>query len=157
MKIRIIIVGKTKEKFLKQGEDEFLKRLAHYCQLEWTIIKEEKIIANKTSQIVMLKEAEKIVKQISKGAYIVALDRAGEQMSSEQLAELLQHKMNQGVAEITFIIGGALGLDQSILKAAAKILSLSKMTFTHELSRLVLLEQLYRAFTILKGTKYHKA
>ena len=94
---------------------------------------------------------------MSKGDYVIALDQTGDQMSSVELAEFVQYKMNEGVRELTFIIGGALGLDESILKTATKILSLSRMTFTHEMSRLIVLEQLYRAFTILKGTKYHKA
>lgn len=156
MKIKIIIVGKTKEKFLQQGEKEFKKRLMRYCHLDWTIIKEEKITANKTGQIIKLKEAEKISSQVSRGAFVIALDETGDQMSSEHFAEFLQHKMNDGVSEFTFIIGGALGLDDSILNKATKILSLSRMTYTHEMSRLILLEQLYRAFTILKGEKYHK-
>ncbi len=157
MKIKIIVVGKTREKFLQQGEKDFQKRLTRYCHLDWTIIKEEKITGNKTGQIVKLKEAEKILNQVSKGDYVIALDQTGDQMSSVELAEFVQHKMNEGVRELTFIIGGALGLDESILKTATKILSLSRMTFTHEMSRLIVLEQLYRAFTILKGTKYHKA
>jgi 23S rRNA (pseudouridine1915-N3)-methyltransferase len=156
MKIKIIIPGKTKEKFLQEGEKGFQKRLRRFCHLDWIIIKEEKISANKTGQIIRLKEAESIVKHITKGAYTIALDQTGDQVSSEELAEYLQQKMNEGVGELTFIIGGALGLDESILNAANKILSLSRMTFTHEMSRLILLEQLYRAFTILKGEKYHK-
>jgi len=157
MKIKIIVVGKTREKFIQQGEKDFQKRLTRYCHLGWTILKEEKISANKTGQIIKRKEAEKILSPITKGAFTIALDQTGDQMSSEELAELLQGRMNEGVGELTFIIGGALGLDESILKQATKILSLSRMTFTHEMSRLILLEQLYRAFTILKGEKYHKA
>lgn len=157
MNIKIIVIGKTKEQFLQQGEKYFQQRLRHYCQLDWIIIKDEKIAANKAEQTIKQKEAERILNRISKGAIIIALDRTGDQMSSEELAELLQHQMNEGVGEITFIIGGALGLEPGILKKTTKILSLSRMTFTHEMSRLILLEQLYRAFTILKGTKYHKA
>lgn len=156
MKIKIIVPGKTKEKFLQQGEKDFQKRLTRFCHLDWIIIKEHKISADKTVQIIKLKEAEKILNQVPKGAFVIVLDQTGDQMSSEQLAEYLQHTMNEGVGELTFIIGGVLGLDESILKSANKILSLSKMTFTHEMSRLILLEQLYRAFTILKGEKYHK-
>lgn len=157
MKIKIIVVGKTKEQFLRLGEQEFQQRLARYCQLEKVVVKEEKIVSNKAEQTIKLKEAERILSQISKGNFIIALDRVGDQMSSDELAEFLQQKMNEGCGEMTFIIGGTLGLGETILKSAAKVLSLSKMTFTHEMSRLILLEQLYRAFTILKGTKYHKA
>ena len=156
MKIKIIIVGKTKEKFIQQGEEEFKKRLMRYCRLQLTIVREEKIAGNQTGQIIKLKEAEKILNKLSKDSFTIALDETGDQMSSEQFAEFFQHKMNEGVRELTFIIGGALGLDSRILKGAKKTMSLSRMTFTHEMSRLILLEQLYRAFTILKGEKYHK-
>jgi 23S rRNA (pseudouridine1915-N3)-methyltransferase len=156
MKIKIIVVGKTREKFLQQGEQEFQRRLKHYCQLEQVIVKEEKIISNKTEQIIKSKEAERILAQLTKGSFIIALDRESDQFSSEELAKFLQQKMNEGYGEVIFIIGGTLGLGEPVLNSAAKTLSLSKMTFTHEMSRLILLEQLYRAFTILKGTKYHK-
>ncbi len=157
MKIKIIVVGKTKEKFLQQGELEFHRRLARYCQLELVVAKEEKIASNKGEQIIKLKEAERIVSLVSKGAFAIALDQRGDQMTSAELAAFLQQKMNSGCTEMTFIIGGALGLGENILETANRVLSLSTMTFTHEMSRLILLEQLYRAFTILKGTKYHKA
>jgi 23S rRNA (pseudouridine1915-N3)-methyltransferase len=157
MKIKIIVVGKTKEQFLQQGEQEFQWRLTRYCQLEQVIVKKEKIVSNSTEQITKLKEAERILAQVTRGSFIIALDREGDQLSSEELAEFLQQKMNEGYGEVIFIIGGTLGLGETVLKSAAKVLSLSKMTFTHEMSRLILLEQLYRAFTLLKGTKYHKA
>jgi 23S rRNA (pseudouridine1915-N3)-methyltransferase len=157
MKIKIIVVGKTKEKFLQLGEQEFQRRLRHYCQVERIIVKEEKIVLNKTEQIIKSKEAERIQAQLTKRSFIIALDREGDQVSSEELAKFIQQKMNEGYGEVIFIIGGTLGLGESVLNSAAKVLSLSKMTFTHEMSRLILLEQLYRAFTILKGTQYHKA
>jgi len=156
MKIKIIVVGKTKEKFLQSGEEEFQQKLARYCQLEWVVVKEEKIISDKAEPIIKPKEAERILNKTSKGSLVIALDRTGDQMSSKELAEFLQQKMNEGYGETTFIIGGTLGLGKNVLKSAATVLSLSKMTFTHEMSRLILLEQLYRAFTILKGKKYHK-
>jgi len=158
MRIKIIVVGKTKEKFLQVGEKEFQRRLAPYCQLEWVVVKEEKILASKTEQNIKLREGERILDQLSRSTgNIIALDRQGAALSSEGLAELLQKKMNEGGGEITFIIGGALGLNEAVLNSAGQILSLSRMTFTHEMSRLILLEQLYRAFSILKGSKYHKA
>lgn len=156
MKIKLIVVGKTKEPFLQQGEKEFQQRLSRFCQLEWIVVKEEKITSNKSDYDIIYKEAKRILNKVSKATYILALDRTGEQMSSEQLAKFLQQKMNEAFEEITFIIGGALGLAEDILKSATKILSLSKMTFTHEMSRLIFLEQLYRAFTIIKGISYHK-
>jgi len=157
MKISIIIVGKTKEKFLQLGEEEFQRNLARFCQLEWIVVKEEKIVSTRSGQIIKQKEANRILNKIPKGSYVIAVDRTGEQISSEEFAEYLQMKMNEGLGKITFIIGGTLGLDNRVLKSATKVLSLSFMTFTHEMSRLILLEQVYRAFTILKGTGYHKA
>lgn len=157
MKIKIIVVGKTKEQFLQQGEQEFQRRLKPYCQLEQVIVKEEKIVSNKIGQIIKSKEAKRILAQLTRGSLSIALDREGDQFSSAELAEFLQQKMDDGYGEVIFIIGGTLGLGEPVLNSAAKVLSLSKMTFTHEMSRLILLEQLYRAFTILKGTKYHKA
>lgn len=156
MKIKIIVVGKTKETFLQQGENEFQQRLARYCQLEWIIVKEEKIISKKTVKYIKQKEAERILDKASNAIYLIALERTGEQMSSEDMADFLQQKMNEGIGEITFIIGGALGLEEMVLKVVNKVLSLSRMTFTHEMTRVILLEQLYRAFTILKNEKYHK-
>ncbi len=157
MKIKIIVVGKTKEPFLQAGEQQFLKRLAHYCQIEWLIVKAEKITENSNEQLVKRKEAERILGQIRSFEHVVALDERGTQLSSAEFAEFLAKKMNEGVGEVAFVIGGALGLDDSVLTSAMRVLSLSKMTFTHEMTRLILLEQLYRAFTILRGTKYHKA
>lgn len=156
MKIRIIVVGKTKEKFLQIGEQEFQQRLSRYCQVEWITIKEEPIVTGKSDEQIRAKEAERILHKIAAKNWTVALDRASEQMDSEELAEFLQKKMNEGTSHIDFIIGGALGLAPVILKSANQVLSLSQMTFTHEMSRLILLEQLYRAFTILRGEKYHK-
>ena len=156
MKIKIITVGKTKEKFLQFGEKEFQQRLARYCQIEWITVKEEKIIAGKSDQQIKANEAERILEKIAPKSWKVALDRTGKPMSSEDLAAWLQKKMNEGTSEFEFIIGGALGLDPIILNSVNQVLSLSQMTFTHEMSRLILLEQLYRAFTILRGEKYHK-
>lgn len=153
-----MVVGKTKEKFLQLGEKEFQHRLAPHCQLEWVIVQEGKILAGKNEGTIKLKEGERILDQLSGTAgNIIALDRQGAELSSEGLAELLQKKMNQGCGEMTFIIGGALGLNEAVLNSAGHRLSLSRMTFTHEMSRLILLEQLYRAFSILKGSRYHKA
>lgn len=156
MKINIILVGKTKEKFLQMGEQKFQQRLARYCKLQLIPVKEEKIVASKSDQHIKSIEGERILTKLSSKNWIVALDSSGEQMTSENLAEFLQKKMNDGYSDLEFVIGGALGLSPVILKSANQVLSLSQMTFTHELSRLILLEQLYRAFTILKGEKYHK-
>ncbi len=157
MKIRIILVGKTKEPFLQSGEQQFLKRLAHYCHTELTIVRAEKLTPNGNEQLLKHKEAERIISHIRSADLVVALDERGDQMSSPELAAFLQEKMNRGIGEIAFVIGGTLGLADSVLKSADVVWSLSKLTFTHEMARLILLEQLYRAFTMIKGTKYHKA
>ncbi|MCU0644893.1 MAG: 23S rRNA (pseudouridine(1915)-N(3))-methyltransferase RlmH [bacterium] len=156
MKIKIIVVGRTKEKFLQIGEKEFQQRLARYCQVEWITVKEEKIVTGKSDHQIKANEAERILEKIAPKSWKVALDTTGKPMSSEGLAAWLQKKMNEGTSEFEFIIGGALGLDSTVLNSVNQVLSLSQMTFTHEMSRLILLEQLYRAFTILRGEKYHK-
>lgn len=138
------------------GEKEFQQRLSRYCQVEWLVIKDEKIVAGKSEQQIKANEAGRILQQIAPRSWSVALDRTGKPMSSEDFADWLQKKMNGGDSELEFIIGGALGLDPAVLKSANQVMSLSTMTFTHEMSRLILLEQLYRAFTILRGEKYHK-
>jgi len=156
MRIKLIVVGKTRERFLQIGEDEFKNRLQRFCQLDWTVVKEEKITSNRSEAAILEREAERMFAKIPRAAYTIALDRTGKQLSSQELADFLQQKMNQGIGEMCFIIGGPLGLDRKILTSSDLVLSLSPMTFTHEMTRLILLEQLYRAFTILKGTGYHK-
>lgn len=156
IKIKVIVVGKTKEKYLQLGESDFQRRLTRFCQLEYTVVKEEKVSSNMPEQQIKQKEAERIFEKTSDIACLVALDQTGKQMSSIKFAEYLQQKMNEGCGKLAFIIGGALGLDSQILNAATDVISLSEMTFTHEMTRLIFMEQLYRAFTILKGEKYHK-
>lgn len=156
MRIRFMVVGKTREQFLQQGEQFYQERLAPFCQLEWVIVREEKGTAGKTGDMIREKEGARILEQWPRRGYVVALDTSGKPLSSEEFARFLQEAMNSGQSEMTFIIGGALGLDEKVRLAATHRLSLSRMTFTHEMTRLILLEQLYRSFTILKGSKYHK-
>jgi len=138
-KIRIICVGKIKEKYLEQGIAEFLKRLNPFCKIEITEIKDEG----------MKKEAERFDKYITNSTY--ALDSKGMMYSSEEFSELL--KKQEG--ELTFIIGGPDGIDES-LKKRCKLISLSKMTLLHEMARFVFIEQTYRAYTIINNRKYHR-
>ncbi len=156
MKIKLIVVGKTKEKYLKMGEKDFAGRLAKYCRFEEVVVREEKILASKNEETIKGQEGERILQKLTRPGLVVALDQTGEQFSSEDLAAFIQSEMNKGTREIDFIIGGALGLGRNVIAKTSKKLSLSKMTFTHEIARVILLEQLYRAFTILAGTKYHK-
>lgn len=156
MKIKLFVVGKTKEKYLHMGETDFAGRLANYCQFEQVVVREEKILASKNEETIKIMEGERILQKLSSAGLVVALDQTGEQYSSEELATFIQDEINKGTREIDFIIGGALGLGRNVIEKASKKLSLSKMTFTHEMARMILLEQLYRAFSILAGTKYHK-
>ena len=156
MLIRILTIGKPKKKYLIQGITDYLERLKHYCKIEIEELKEP-AKSSKTPDIQIVKlEAEKISSKIQSKDFVISMDRNGEMLGSEGLAKLIQNGMNQNRNSIIFVIGGEIGLDKKILKKSDKILSLSKMTFTHDMSRLILLEQLYRAFTILAGQKYHK-
>jgi len=156
MKIKIIVVGKTREKYLQIGEKDFSGRLSNYCQFERIVVKEEKIQASKNEVTIKEQEGKRILDKVANTALMVALDQRGEQLSSEKLAGFIQNEMNKGTKEIDFVIGGALGLGENVMAKASKKMSLSEMTFTHEMVRLILLEQLYRAFAILAGSKYHK-
>ena len=156
MKIKIIVVGKTKENFLQIGEEEFRKRLKRYIEIEWIVVKPEKIPDKCDETRFKASEEERIKQRIGQNEWVVVLDSRGKQMSSEKFAEFFQLKMMQGIKNMTFIIGGPLGLSDAFVQQANQSLGLSKMTFTHEMVRLILLEQIYRAFTIIKGEKYHK-
>jgi 23S rRNA (pseudouridine1915-N3)-methyltransferase len=149
--IKLIIVGKTREKYCQLAEQEFLKRLRRY-----TSIREEKITAQKPDWQIQSAEAERILKQIEPNEYVIVLDKTGKQMSSEDFAAYLQSLGLKRHSKLCFIIGGPFGLSDSLIKQADFHLSFSPMTFTHEMMRMLFLEQLYRAFTILNNEKYHK-
>lgn len=156
LKIRIIVVDRTRSAFLKEGESFYLKRLRKYVPVDWEEVKPAKIVKGKRDEEVLNAEGEFLFRKISSKDYLVALDRAGEPLDSEGLARWLEGLSHQGPGGVSFVIGGPLGLSRSVLDRAQKVLSLSRLTLTHEMSRLLLLEQLYRAMTILKGEKYHK-
>lgn len=156
VKIRIICVGKVKERYIRQGIEDYLGRLKRYTDVEYVEVKDEKILNPFSEELIKKREAERIEKTFLPDGLVIVLDEGGQSFSSKMLAEFLQRQQVQGTRVIQFVIGGTLGVADSILKKAFKVLSLSKMTFTHQLSRLILLEQLYRAFTILKGEPYHK-
>ena len=162
VKIRIVAVGKTREGWIKEGMLHYQKLLRKYAQVELQEIREEKIVRSKEADAILEIEAERIIKALGRGdlstsmSLSVALDKEGKQTSSEAFARLLEENLNRGCSEFTFILGGALGLSRRVLDACRLKLSLSQMTFTHQMSRLLLLEQIYRAFSILKGTGYHK-
>lgn len=159
MKIKIICVGKLKEKYLKEGIDEYLKRLKRFADVEITELADEKIPDNPSQgemDIVISKEGEKILKQIGKNDYIISLCVEGKQLESERFAETITQITTFNSSTITFIIGGSLGIDRRIKEMSNLKLSFSKMTFPHQLMRLVLLEQIYRAFKINNREEYHK-
>ncbi len=154
MRLELIFPGKTREGYVKTGIDDFTKRLGHYVKFECKIIKDRAGAGDPVRAKKM--EGEKLLESCSKSAFLVALDPTGRQISSEKLAQLVENWEIQGRQVISFIIGGADGLSKAVLDKADMVLSLSKMTFTHEMARLLLLEQLYRAYNIKAGTKYHK-
>ncbi len=150
--IRIISVGRTKEKWLKEAIAEYVKRLGRFTKIELVEVKEEKVIqdAARVKKI----EAERLLKN-AKDFYVVALDSCGKQIDSGELAMLLK-KQEQCSCDIAFLIGGPMGLSKEVLKSADMQLSLSNMTFTHQMVRLILLEQVYRGHMINAGREYHK-
>lgn len=158
MRITIATVGKIKEKYLTAGIAEFTKRLSPYCRLNIVEVDEERMPENPSDaekNKALDKEAERLLKQVRPESYLFVLDVAGQQASSEELAKKLNSLGLSGKSDITFIIGGAFGLSQNLLKAADERLSFSKMTFTHQMIRLLLVEQIYRAFKINRGEPYH--
>jgi len=156
MRFELLFLGKTKETYLAAGIEDFCKRLRRYAEVEIRTIKEKKWGSGEPEQKIKAEETDRLLACCTQPTMIVALDPAGRQASSEELAELLQQWEEQGQRKITFIIGGPLGLAPSIRQSADAMLSLSAMTFTHEMARLLLLEQLYRACTIRAGSQYHK-
>lgn len=159
MKITILCVGKIKEKYFSMAIDEYVKRLSRYCKLEIIEVPDEKTDENASTaeeKMVKEKEGERIRKNIRDTSYVIALAIDGKQLDSVELSEKIEKLGVQGVSHITFVIGGSLGLDERILERADYKLSFSKMTFPHQLMRVVLLEQIYRSYRIMNGEPYHK-
>lgn len=159
MKITVIAVGKLKEKYLKEGIAEYAKRLSRFCDLEVIEVEDEHApegLSPAQENHVKAKEADRIRKKLKDGTLLAVLDIKGEMMDSEALAARMQSFFVSGNSHITFVIGGSLGLENELVKSAGFRLSLSKLTFPHQLARLVLLEQLFRVFKIINGETYHK-
>ena len=159
MRINIVCVGKIKEKYLKFGIDEFKKRLSKYCKLEIIELDDEKApenLSDKEMEMIKDKEGKKILAKIKDNSYVIALAIDGKNLSSEELADTINKLGIRGVSNITFVIGGSLGLSDEVLSRADYKLSFSKMTFPHQLMRLILLEQVYRSYRINNGEPYHK-
>ena len=157
MKVHIVSIGKTTEPYLKEGIEQYRKRLGHYLKLEWTEIPELKQTAGLSREQIMIREAEMLRAKIRPGSFLLLLDENGKSMSSEGLAEFLNKRMHSGSKELTVLIGGAYGFDKTLRQSAGAVISLSKMTFTHQMVRLIWLEQLYRAMSILRNEPYHHA
>lgn len=159
MKISVIAVGKLKEKYLKQGIDEYKKRLGAYANMELVEVPDEKAPENMSvaeMEEVKRKEGERILAKISPDSYVISLEITGEMASSEKFAKKLDQLALHGKSKIAFVIGGSLGLSEEVSQRSDYALSFSKMTFPHQLMRLILIEQIYRAFRINRGEPYHK-
>ena len=159
MKITLVTVGKIKEKYLEQAIAEYSKRLARYCKLEILQVPDEKTPEGASAAVeeqIKEKEGERILSQVRDGSFVIALAIEGKMMSSEELAQKMDRLAVEGTSQITFIIGGSLGLSRKVLERADFLLSFSKMTFPHQLMRVILLEQIYRSYRIITGQPYHK-
>lgn len=159
MKITLITVGKIKEKYFTMAIDEYSKRLGRYCRLEIIELADEKTPDNASeaqNRQIKEKEGERILGVINDSSYVIALAIEGKMLDSVELSQKLSKLAVDGYSSITFIIGGSLGLDERVLNRADYLLSFSKMTFPHQLMRVLLLEQIYRGFRIVKNEPYHK-
>lgn len=153
--MKIIVVGRTKEPFLKKGEAFYLERLKRYVSTEWIEVKPAKIRKGVRESDIIAQEGLAIKQKCKQLDYIIAMDPSGKTYDSPGLAAGIDRLLSSS-HRLAFITGGPLGLSREAISSAHEILSLSRLTFTHEMARLVLLEQLYRAFTIMRGEKYHK-
>ncbi len=159
LKITIICVGKIKEKYLTDAIAEYTKRLSKYCKLDIIQLQDEKTIENASEAVnkqIKDKEGERILKNISDDSYVITLEINGEMISSEKMADKINSLGITGTSHITFIIGGSLGLSENVSKRSNYKLSFSKMTFPHQLMRVILLEQIYRSYRIINNEPYHK-
>ncbi len=159
MKISILCVGKVKEKFYRDAIDEFSKRLSRYCKLEILEVADEKTpdqASDTEIKQIKDKEGERLLKNIKDEAYVICLCIDGKQLDSEELAEKIEGLGIQGTSHIYLVIGGSLGLSDEVIKRANYKLSFSKMTFPHQLMRVILMEQIYRAYRIINNEPYHK-
>ena len=156
MKIKIIALGKIKEKFLKDGIDEFLKRLTPYASIEIVELTPIEIRDENLIQKALEQEGERILANIKNDSFVITMEILGKQLSSEDFAQKINEISMSGISELVFVIGSSCGLSPIVSNRANFKLSFSKMTFLHQFARLLLVEQIYRAFKILKGETYHK-
>lgn len=159
MKITVITVGKIKEKYLRDAVAEYAKRLSRYCKLEIVEVADEKTpdqASETVEEQIRDKEGERILKYIRDDMYVITLEIGGKMLSSEELADKINMLGIQGQSSVAFVIGGSIGLGREVLKQSDYALSFSKMTFPHQLMRVILLEQVYRSYRIINGEPYHK-
>ena len=154
IKIKIVCVGKIKDNYLNQGISEYLKRLSGYCNIEIVEVKDEKI--NSDESKVKDIESKRILEKINDKDYVILLDVLGKEFNSEQFADKFQKWIDNGVGNYCFVIGGSLGVNEMVKNRANFLISFSKLTFTHQMIRLMLLEQIYRCFKINNNETYHK-
>jgi len=155
MKITLLVIGKTLNEYLKTGEEEYLKRLQFYGNIDYCIIPTVKNAKSLTEEQQKTEEAKLLLSKIEASDFCILLDEKGKSCTSEEFADFLNGKMVSGVKNLLFVIGGAYGFSNQMYQRANHKLSLSSMTFSHQMVRLIFLEQLYRAFTILRGEPYH--
>ena len=155
MKIKLIIVGKTNAKYLLEGEKEYENRLKHYTKFEQIIIRDVKQSGKLSENEINNIEGQLILGKLEKSDHVILLDDKGKSFSSIQFSDFLQKKMNSSLKSLVFVVGGPFGFSDDVYQRANSKLSLSKMTFSHQMVRLIFKEQLYRGFSILRGEKYH--
>lgn len=159
MKVKLITVGKLKEKYLKDGIAEYVKRLGRFAKFQMIELNDEKTpdgASQAENDMILAKEGERILSKVGDRDYVIALAIEGKQFPSEQFAKELEQATLRGFSDITFIIGGSLGLASEVKQRANQLMSFGLLTFPHQLMRLVLVEQIYRAFMIQQGSPYHK-
>ena len=155
VKIKVICIGKTGENFLIEGEKEYLQRLKHYIPFEKVEIPDLKNAKNLSEEQIKIQEGKEILAKVEVGDHLFLLDENGKEFTSENFADFLQSRFNMGGKTIVFVIGGAFGFSQEMYERANAKIALSKMTFSHQMIRMLFFEQVYRAMTILKGEPYH--
>lgn len=159
MRIRIVCIGKLKERYWSEAVEEYSKRLSRYCELEIVQLKEARLPDRASladEQNVIFEEGQSILKNLKEGSQVITLEIKGKELSSEGLSAYLGELQLEGKSDLTFVIGGSLGLSEQVSARADFRLSFSRMTFPHQMMRVILLEQIYRAFKILRNETYHK-
>ncbi|MBI5415071.1 23S rRNA (pseudouridine(1915)-N(3))-methyltransferase RlmH [Candidatus Peregrinibacteria bacterium] len=156
MKVKVLVVGKTKESWCRDGEKFYFDRVQHFCDLQKVEVAEEKITESMTDKEIVQREGLRLLSRIGSDEFVVVLTPSGKKLSSKDFADLFREVRDYKGGKITFLIGGPLGLSNEVIGSAQAKISFSDMTFPHDLFRIMLLEQIYRAFSILVGKKYHK-